>query len=239
MAGYSKTKVDRAGRLLAEEFSVAAGRQGMDDGAREELEEAIRIIDWWRAEHVIPLSTVASNLFRYVGEEGNAAVAQRLKRVPTIAGKLAREEGMRLTQMEDVGGVRAVLPTQAAAYRVAQRLRKNWTITRFRDYVTQPKPDGYRALHLVNRNRGRLIEVQLRTPLQDAWGNAVEDATQRFPGIKTGGGPTVLRDFFVAASDISASIDGTIDAPSESDLAGIESAFHRADTFLQRLLDES
>ena len=32
---------------------------------------------------------------------------------------------MKLARMEDIGGVRAVLPDQDAAYRVASRLRKN------------------------------------------------------------------------------------------------------------------
>lgn len=57
---------------------------------------------------------VSANLYRYVGEEGEPIVAQRLKRVPTIAGKLLREPGMKLSRMEDVGGVRAVLPSQEA-----------------------------------------------------------------------------------------------------------------------------
>ncbi len=92
---------------------------------------------------------VSANLYRYVGEEGEPIVAQRLKRVPTIAGKLLREPGMKLSRMEDVGGVRAVLPSQEAAYRVARQLKHNWTITRSRDYVAEPKLDGYRALHLI------------------------------------------------------------------------------------------
>ncbi len=85
-------------------------------------------------------------------------------------------------------------------------------------------------MHLVDRNRGRLIEVQLRTPRQDEWANAVEGAAQRFPGLKTGGGPAALREFFAAASEIYAMLDGSIE-PSPSRLAEMEGLVARADTF--------
>jgi hypothetical protein len=163
-----------------------------------EIGKTVEVIDWWRGEHAKPPSRVAANLRYYAGEEGKPIVAQRLKKFPTITGKLLREPGMKLSRMADIGGVRAVLPSQDAAYRVAGRLRRNWTITRFRDYVAEPKDDGYRALHLINRNHGRLIEVQLRTPNLDHWANIVETFARIIaPGLKFGGGPELLREFFV------------------------------------------
>jgi ppGpp synthetase/RelA/SpoT-type nucleotidyltranferase len=239
MSGYSKTRVDRAGRFLAEQLRAAVDEPTRIGERREQLEEAAEVIDWWRAEHVRPLSVVAANLFRHVSEEGDPIVAQRLKRVPTIAGKLLREERMRLSQMEDIGGVRAVLPSQAAAYRVARKLKRNWTVTRFRDYVVDPKPDGYRALHLVNRNRGRLIEIQLRTPGQDRWANLVEKVAQVFPEIKAAAGPTELRDWFLVSSELRAAEDGSIDKLTAPRLRQIAEVLERADTFMQRLIDES
>lgn len=158
--------------------------------------------------HAKPLSRVAANLRYYVAEEGKPVVAQRLKKFPTIADKLLREPTMKLSRMADIGGVRAVLPNQEAAHRVAMRLRKNWTITKVRDYVSEPKKDGYRALHLINRHRGRLIEVQLRTELQDLWANAVEmDARRIAPGLKFGGGPVELREFSGALGEFLADAD--------------------------------
>ena len=97
---------------------------------------------------------------------------------------------MKLSRMADIGGIRAVFVSQDAAYRIAAKLRKNWTITKFRYYIAEPKQDGYRALHLINRNRGRLIEVQLRTANQDMWANDVERASRMLaPDLKYGGGP--------------------------------------------------
>lgn len=208
MATYSKSKVDRAGQLLADSLRTATRERPEIVSVTAELLEAVGIVDWWRAEHARPLSRVAANLRYYVAEEENAVVAQRLKKFPTIAGKLLREPRMKLSRMADIGGVRAVLPNQDAVYRTGVRLRKNWTITKTRDYIAEPKDDGYRALHLINRHRGRLIEVQLRTIFQDAWANAVEaNARVIAPGLKFGGGPEKVREYFVALAEMLASLD--------------------------------
>lgn len=228
---YSKTQVNRAGQLFVDHVRAAAIGQRRIGQQRDELMKAIQIIDWWRGEHAQPLSRVAANLRYYANEEGEPIVAQRLKKLPTIVGKLFRTPGMKLARMEDIGGVRAVLPDQDAAYRVASRLRKNWTITRFRDYVADPKADGYRALHLVNRNRGRLVEVQLRTPLQDGWANAVEvDSRLLGAGLKFGSGPAQLLDFYAALGELCAQADqgGPIDRALFQRVKDLET---EADTF--------
>lgn len=206
--GYSKSKVNRAGALLSEQLRLAAEDRGNANAVREEVVEALEIIEWWRGEHARPLSRVAANLRYYAADEGRPVVAQRLKRVPTIAGKLLREPGMKLARMGDIGGVRAIMPDREAAYRIANRLRRNWTIVRFSDYIARPKPDGYRALHLINRHRGRLVEVQLRTPLQDDWANTVEAFSRAFaPGLKFGHGPEFVRDYFTVVAATSAALE--------------------------------
>ncbi len=194
---YSKRKVDRAGQILANYLGAQIEAREVPEEIGDDVLEAIEIIDWWRAEHARPLSRVAANLRYYASQHGRPIVAQRLKRLPTIAGKLLREPTMKLSRMGDIGGIRAVLPDQAAAYAVAGRLRRNWTITQFRDYVADPKPDGYRAIHLINRNRGQLIEVQLRTPRQDDWANLVEAFSRSLaPGLKYGAKVEPFSEYF-------------------------------------------
>jgi hypothetical protein len=236
---YSKSKVDRAGQFLASSLRVAAEGKRRVGHEQAELEEAIQIVKWWRGEHAAPLSRVAANLRYYAAEEGKPVVAQRLKKFPTIAGKLLREPGMKLSRMADIAGVRAVLPDQDAVYRVAARLRKNWTVTRVRDYVAEPKADGYRALHLINRNHSRLIEVQLRTPRQDGWANTVETFARTVaPGLKFGGGPPEVRDYFIGLGEFFALRDR--DLPIDpSLLARLEALEKRTDTFVERFIDES
>jgi hypothetical protein len=104
--------------------------------------------------------------------------------------------------MEDIGGVRAILPTQAQVDIVVVELRRQrrWTVKRERHYVAGrdpgPKPDGYRAVHMVVEKDGCFIEIQLRTPWQDAWAQSVEEDTRRLKaGLKFGVGPADLREY--------------------------------------------
>jgi ppGpp synthetase/RelA/SpoT-type nucleotidyltranferase len=148
--------------------------------------EAWEALAWWRSLHARPLSMTAANLRYHVEQadarvDGRIEVAQRLKRLDTTIGKLAREKGG-VTQMHDIGGVRAVLPTQRHVYVVRRRLLKSWTIIRERDYIAAPKESGYRALHLIVRRHGYAIEVQLRTIWQDHWANVIEEGRVSLPG---------------------------------------------------------
>src|SRR5271154_6018286 len=92
----------------------------------QKLDEAWEALTWWRSLHARPLSTVAANL-RYHVDRGGARVlgrievAQRLKRLDTLIGKLGREQG-NVAQMQDIGGVRAVLPSLRHVYVVRRRL---------------------------------------------------------------------------------------------------------------------
>jgi GTP pyrophosphokinase len=233
---YSNSQLDRAGRTVAEHLLaiIQHDEEALKAMAPSQLAAALGLIESWRRSHARPLSRVAANLRYYAGEAGTPTVTQRLKKLPTVAHKLLREPKMRLSQMADIGGVRAVLPDQDEAYRVASRLRKNWTITRLRDYVADSKPDGYRALHLINRHRGRLIEVQLRTPSQDLWANAVEADARRFDlELKSGGGPAELSEYYVAVSELFAAADQgrILNLTLLKRLARLEA---KADTFRER-----
>jgi ppGpp synthetase/RelA/SpoT-type nucleotidyltranferase len=199
---YGKGEVNRAGAVIAESKRPATAKEV------DQLNCAIEVVEWWRGEHSAPLNAVAANLRSYVAEVSELAVSQRLKRLPTIADKLTRLPTMKLTTMGDIGGVRAVVPDQNAADHVAKRLRDNWSITRFSDYVAAPKADGYRALHLINQHDGRLIEVQIRTPLQDDWANTVEILSRSVaPDLKFGNGPVELRELLTELASIYAELE--------------------------------
>lgn len=135
------------------------------------------VVGRWRAAHAAPLTRVAANLRHYVAEASGRILRRSLKRMETVRDKLDREPGMVLSRMHDIVGARAVLADQTAVDRVLERLReqRRWDLMpRTWDYVAHPKPDGYRAKHLVVRKDGVLIEVQLRTATQHAWAELVE-----------------------------------------------------------------
>lgn len=107
--------------------------------------------------------------------------------------------------MQDVGGLRAILPNQPAVDEIAQRLRRNWRsrlLVEY-DYVREPKESGYRAIHLVVKQDQRRIELQLRTPWQDMWAQSAEEDTARLGlGLKFGIGPDDLREYYRLMADV-------------------------------------
>jgi ppGpp synthetase/RelA/SpoT-type nucleotidyltranferase len=214
-ARFTKGQVNRAGKLLLD-LRERTERDGAERAIaysdEDELDRAWEALTWWRGLHARPLSTVAANLRYHVGRsegevEGRIEVAQRLKRLDTTIGKLAREKGG-VTQMHDIGGVRVVLPTQRHIYVVRRRLLKSWTIIRERDYIAAPKESGYRALHLIVRRHGYAIEVQLRTIWQDHWANVIEEFGRRHDiALKFGAGDERTKRGFRQGADLIAAFD--------------------------------
>lgn len=214
-ARFSKGEVNRAGPLLLdlrERMQRDGAERAVEQSDEQRLDEAWEALTWWRRLHARPLSTVAANLRYHVDRGGGRIgerieVTQRLKRLDTLIGKLAREQG-NVTQMQDIGGVRAVLPSIRHVYVVRRRLLKSWTIIRERDYIEMPKESGYRALHLVASRNGYPIEVQLRTISQDAWANVVEDAGRTL-GVhfKFGAGSPAARSALTSLADALAEFD--------------------------------
>lgn len=191
----SKNRINIAGARLRDWFEMKL------DLTDDELLEETAVVTYFRKQHSYPLQMVAANLRHFVAkvDGGKPVIAQRLKRLPTIVDKLVREPGMNLSRMHDIAGCRAVLPTVAQVDAVADGLnrQKRWDVVRHYDYIRRPKPDGYRARHLVVRKRGQLVEVQLRTSLQHSWAELIERADRELGlKLKGGEGPADLREYY-------------------------------------------
>jgi ppGpp synthetase/RelA/SpoT-type nucleotidyltranferase len=207
---FTNGEVNRAGELIARFFHEEReeGASLWDGYDKDQVFEAMEAVTWWKQLHAVPLSRVAANLRHHVGKEngelnGKIDVAQRLKKRDTIINKLDRFPRMQLTQMHDIGGVRATLPNLTCLNAVSRRLKKTWTVARTRDYVGKPKDSGYRAIHHEVRRDGRVIEVQLRTFRQHAWANQVEDDGRALgTGYKFGFGSEEIHEYYRAVSDV-------------------------------------
>jgi putative GTP pyrophosphokinase len=192
----SRTKIDKAGRLLRDWWRAPSDSDEEAQFDDDELTDAVGVIVDYRSGFQDPLKKVTVGLRQFVERESTEiTVGQRLKRTPQILNKLDRFGSMRLTQMEDIAGCRAILPGSAIAG-VLRRIRRNWEVLRIEDYVSSPKNTGYRAIHVVVRRDGHPVEIQLRTPGQHEWAEAVERwaARTRF-ALKDGEGPSDLLSY--------------------------------------------
>ena len=112
------------------------------------------------------------------------SIKTRLKSPESIAEKLQRR-GFPLTvesieqNLNDIAGVRVICSFPSDIYQLADAFLKQDDITLLqrKDYIAEPKPNGYRSLHLIvevpifleNEKRPMKVEVQLRTIAMDFW----------------------------------------------------------------------
>ena len=214
---FSKSKTDSAGIILRN-----------DEAPEEDKDYALEILSNWRAAHSYPMHIFKKRLKRVSEKiDKNALSAQRLKRVPSIIKKLNRKYGsnkatMKLTQMQDIAGCRVIMPN----VQLAKKLYQDYYIkgdlkhkkVNEKDYISNPKKDGYRSIHLIyryNSDKGKkiynglLVEVQIRSKLQHIWATAVE-TVGFFTGqaIKSNEGEEEWKVFFKLMSSAFAKIEG-------------------------------
>ena len=215
---YTRGQVNAAGQLLARGPAV----EPLDFLADFEAKQrAIAVLNNWRASHLYPINTFQATLRkRLKWLDKKALVGQRLKRTPSILAKLRKSDGMQLARMQDIGGLRAVLASIEKVRELEGMYRAGGLqheLAPSKDYIAEPKGDGYRSIHLVFKYRnskapqydGLRLELQIRTRLQHEWATAVETASAFLnQALKAGQGDEEWRDFFVACSAAIAHTEG-------------------------------
>lgn len=113
-----------------------------------------------------------------------SSICTRLKRASGITEKLMRMKKPITTEsieenINDVAGVRVICSYIDDIYMIADALLRQDDITLVtrKDYIAEPKPNGYRSLHLIvrvpvffaDRRREMKVEVQIRTIAMDFW----------------------------------------------------------------------
>ena len=142
----STDETDEAGRTLV-------ALRGDPDHESEWL-AAVHVVDRWRRAHSEPLRTFQVNLRRKIRRRD--IVATRLKRMPTIIGKLERLKRLRLSELQDIGGCRVVVSDTNRVFDVATSLldsRILHRLTKRDNYIEAPRSTGYRGIHLVYEYR--------------------------------------------------------------------------------------
>jgi RelA/SpoT family (p)ppGpp synthetase len=75
-----------------------------------------------------------------------------------------KQEGF--SRLSDIYGFRIITKNEVDCYRALGAIHQRWRSVpgRFKDYISQPKSNGYRSLHTAVSGRdGKIVEVQIRT----------------------------------------------------------------------------
>jgi len=159
-------------------YAPLAGRMGMQ-WMREELEDlAFRVLNPEGRNSIIRRFITLQRETGDVVERITADMRVELEKADIIATVMGRakkpfsiwrkmeEKEQGFSRLSDIYGFRVVTATEADCYRALGAIHQRWKSVpgRFKDYISQPKSNGYRSIHTTVSGRdGKRVEVQIRT----------------------------------------------------------------------------
>jgi ppGpp synthetase/RelA/SpoT-type nucleotidyltranferase len=158
MPELSRSQIDKFGRRLRR-----AGPNNVSD-------EDLNLLEQLLTAHQMVLTTVQLRL----AKELDLPVTSRIKTTGTLVEKLQRSESMALSRMQDIAGARLVVEMNRTEQdKLVARIVELFPGADKRDRRAEPS-HGYRAVHVIVQVDQRIVEIQVRTTLQDLWAQVFE-----------------------------------------------------------------
>lgn len=159
-------------------YAPLAGRMGMQ-WMRDELEDlAFRVLNPEGRQSIIRrfitlqretgdvIHRITGDMRFELEKAGiEAEVFGRAKKPFSIWRKM-QEKDQGFSRLSDIYGFRIITGNEADCYRTLGVIHQRWRAVpeRFKDYISQPKSNGYRSIHTTVSGRdGKRVEVQIRT----------------------------------------------------------------------------
>ena len=159
-------------------YAPLAGRMGMQ-WMREELEDlSFRVLNPEGRQSIIRrfitlqresgdvIPRITRDMRRELEKAGiEAEVFGRAKKPYSIWRKMQEKE-QGFSRLSDIYGFRIITGSEEDCYRALGAIHQRWRAVpgRFKDYISQPKTNGYRSIHTTVSGRdGKRVEVQIRT----------------------------------------------------------------------------
>lgn len=173
-----REKQQRKARETMDIFAPLAGRMGMQ-WMRDELEDlAFQVLNREARKSIIrrfvSLRRESGNVIAQITEDirtvleqagADAEVFGREKKPYAIWRKMEeKKEGF--SRLSDIYGFRIITHSVGDCYVALGAVHRRWAAVpgRFKDYISQPKSNGYRSIHTTVSGRdGKRVEVQIRT----------------------------------------------------------------------------
>ena len=173
--------------LSKEEIMKLLKEKGFLDNAKENFLSLKQLMTCYRCammEIETKLNVLNEELSLRQDRNPISSIKSRIKSIPSIISKIERR-GLTpsIEQIEknvnDVAGIRVCCPFVEDVYMIADALlsQDDLTLVSKKDYIKNPKENGYRSLHLiisvpiylVNEKKQVKVEVQMRTIAMDFW----------------------------------------------------------------------
>ncbi len=183
--------MDSAGKMAKELVKFTQDMNLNEEMFLDLIEDSLYPVEQFFANYSCAIMEIETK-FKVLNEQfslkydGNPieSIHSRVKDYDSIIRKVIRKKLPRdLSSIEeninDIAGVRVVCSFVDDIYRLADCLlqQDDITLIRRKDYIKDPKPTGYRSLHLIvsvpifleNEKKDVKVEVQLRTIAMDFW----------------------------------------------------------------------
>ena len=184
----SNSAVTKAGKIIRA-YMNHSDSNGIHNISEEQFTNALIILRKYRENHT-PCLLILSNLLQEklerLGISKNAIISSRTKRLESISMKLVRFPTTRLSQLDDLVGIRVTLPDMQSLNKFikdkvfCEIINSDYINNdiKIHDYIYEPKSDGYRGIHQVFsckvKDKDFKIELQIRTKIQHEWATIVE-----------------------------------------------------------------
>ena len=165
-------------RETMEIYAPLAGRMGMQ-WMREELEDlAFKVLNPDARNSIIRRFLTLQRESGDVVHKITADIRNELDKVQieaTVYGRAKKpysiwrkmqEKDLAFSRLSDIYGFRIICDSLTDCYRILGVIHQRWRAVpgRFKDYISQPKNNGYRSIHTTVSGRdGKRVEVQIRT----------------------------------------------------------------------------
>ena len=171
-------KQQQKARETMDIYAPLAGRMGMQ-WMRDELEDLsfkvlnpdgrasiIRRFITLQKETGDVIQRITGDMIGELEKAGvEADVFGRAKKPYSIWRKMQEKE-QSFSRLSDIYGFRIITQNEEDCYRTLGAIHQRWAAVpgRFKDYISQPKSNGYRSIHTtVSGRNARRVEVQIRT----------------------------------------------------------------------------
>jgi GTP pyrophosphokinase len=156
---------------LAERIGMHGFKDQLEDLAFAELnkdgrDSVLARLDFLRGQGQDLSERIIGELRQSLAEEGVKAMVSGRMKTPYSVWRKMQRKNVTFEQLSDIMAFRVVVGSLGDCYHALGLLHSRYPVVpgRFKDYISTPKPNGYRSLHstIIGPVRHR-IEVQIRT----------------------------------------------------------------------------